>query len=357
MNTGIPDRSIQGPAFSYKGGARGRASLLDSPSGARRSAVTIGNFDGLHRGHMRLIATLTERALNLGLPAYVYTFRDHPQNVILGAGAVKLLTDLEKKLEILSETGVDGVYAERFDRDFAALAPEDFVGRELVGKFGVRLVVVGRGFRFGRGGCGDVGTLAEYGRRYGFSVEAVSHADVPDAFPDCAGTAGAAGAAGVGGVSGERKIISSSLVRELISSGKIGEAALLLGRLYSVKGRVITGADGGADSGCGKGAAAGCGKSAAALINTFSVPGTACALIYPDIRMAAPASGLYEAYVRVGQSLRPCEALVGRNASAPWIRVRALDNTDDLHGAEIEIFFYNRIPDDGYKPFFKEGFN
>ena len=139
--------------------------------GVGRTAVSLGNFDGLHLGHMTLVTALTRRASELGLPAVIYTFHEHPQNVLDGENGVKLLIDRQKKLELLSATGVDGVYFEHFDREFAAMAPEDFIKRILVDGFGARLVAVGSNYRFGRRGSGDVGTLRKYGDKYGFLVE------------------------------------------------------------------------------------------------------------------------------------------------------------------------------------------
>jgi riboflavin kinase/FMN adenylyltransferase len=285
-----------------------------------RSAVAIGNFDGLHLGHMRLIAALTKRASELGLPSYAYTFRDHPQNVISGACGVRLITDFDKKLDIFSETGIDGVYAERFDKNFAAVAPEDFIRDTLVGKFGVRLVAIGPDFRFGRGGGGDAGMLREYGRRYGFIVETVGQASV---FEGSDGVAEQDAEAGRRADSGQRRIISSSYIRRLIMSGRTRDAAISLGRLFSMKGRVLAYPAGG--------------KFPSA------VPGAAMVVIYPDKLMAAPSPGFYSAYVRAGRSARRCLVNVDNIAGKTAILVRADDMSHDLHGAEIEIFFYKRI--------------
>ncbi|MCL2058941.1 MAG: hypothetical protein FWH01_07765, partial [Oscillospiraceae bacterium] len=131
-----------------------KAPVRDPFYGFRNTVITVGNFDGMHLGHMRLIGVLTRRAAELGARALVYTFDDHPKNVLDGGGSVKMLTDMRAKRSLLSRTAVDGLFFERFDRAFASLGPEEFIAKVFVGAFSVRLVVVGSDFRFGRTGGG-----------------------------------------------------------------------------------------------------------------------------------------------------------------------------------------------------------
>jgi len=326
--------------------------------------MALGNFDGLHLGHMRLIAALTRRASAIGAPSLIYTFRDHPKNVLGGDIQIKLLTGGSAKSELLSETGVDGVYFENFDKAFADMPPGEFVRRILVEKFGVCLVAVGSGFRFGRGGSGGIAELREYGLKYGFGVE----------------EAAAACAEGIRGPSGEPAVISSSLIRDLLASGRVEKAAALMGRLFALKAETngsdnAIGSNGsnGANGSNGSNGANGSGKSngsygfggVAGAYNGAAVP---CAPVYVSYgrEMAAPGPGVY--IVAAAACGLYCQGLCasahrryyrGLCASAHWRYFRGLcavgcDNdmalclpgyNGGLHGTEIDIFFYKAIRD------------
>ena len=274
-----------------------------------RTAITLGNFDGMHLGHMRLIEILTRRASELGAPALVYTFDEHPRNVISGAGSVKLLTGGSKKRELLSETAIDYFYTERFDMKLASLTPEAFVGDVLVKKFGVRLVVVGSDFRFGRGGCGDIGILKKLGAIYGFSVEEVRPVVSRIAKIN------------------EYGIISSSSIRALIATGQMEQAGAMLGRLFSLK----------------------CWISAYYKMTDFRYKTTAVHM-YPDMRMAVPPPGVYITGACIEGVL--CKGFaevcagIGSMKSVTAVINYFLDFDGDLHETEIEIFFYRKLSGD-----------
>ena len=185
--------------------------------GAQSSVLTIGNFDGVHRGHQALLARLTDTARALALPAVVLTFEPHPREYFSPADAPARLSTLREKLLLLAACGVDRVHVCRFDAHFAALGAEQFVDEVLVRGLGVRHFIIGDDFRFGAGRVGDFAFLQTRGAQRGFGVEAMPTLDV----------------------AGERA--SSSAVREALAAGDLAHAARLLGRPYSIAGRVIDG--------------------------------------------------------------------------------------------------------------------
>jgi riboflavin kinase / FMN adenylyltransferase len=181
-------------------------------------AVTIGNFDGVHLGHRALLERVKARARELGAGACVVSFEPHPREFFLKEAAPPRISTLRDKLEQMAQAGIDRVHVARFDIAFAALTPERFVHEILVHGLRVRWLAVGTDFRFGRGRAGDFATLQAAGRTHDFEVEAV-----PDVMAD-----------------GER--ISSSAVRAALQAGELARAERLLGRRYSISGRVAQGA-------------------------------------------------------------------------------------------------------------------
>jgi riboflavin kinase/FMN adenylyltransferase len=192
----------------------GEGSSQDAAHG--RSAVAIGNFDGVHRGHQAVLGEAIEHAKAAGLPMRVLTFDPHPA-VVLGRHAPDTLTALPRKAELLVRLGVDTVVVKTFDRAFAALSPEAFVSGLLAGTLGARLVVVGRNFRFGHHRAGDYATLEALGKTHGFEVSTF----------ELRGD--------------ERGPFSSTRVREAIRRGDVAEAAHVLGRPHAFSGVVATG--------------------------------------------------------------------------------------------------------------------
>jgi riboflavin kinase/FMN adenylyltransferase len=193
---------------------RGLHNLQPSHQG---SAVTIGNFDGLHRGHCAVIRRLHEHAAARRLLTTVMTFEPTPQEYFSPQSAPPRLQRLRDKLVTLEDLGVDQVICLRFDRKLAALSAQAFVERILVSGLAVRYLVIGDDFRFGAGRNGDFDYLCEAGRRHGFEV-----ANTETFFADS-----------------ER--ISSTRVREALAVGDLDTAARLLGRPYRICGRVAAG--------------------------------------------------------------------------------------------------------------------
>ncbi len=188
------------------------------PAGAGSPvALTIGNFDGVHLGHRAMLDELARAAHRLNVPACVMTFEPHPREFFAPDRAPARLTSLREKLELLAESGVDRAHVCRFDYKLAQITAQDFIERVLVGGLGTRWLQVGDDFRFGARRAGDFVMLKEAAPKLGFEVQAL-----PSVMVD-----------------GVR--VSSTAVREALAAGRLEHAARLLGRPYSISGRVVHG--------------------------------------------------------------------------------------------------------------------
>jgi riboflavin kinase/FMN adenylyltransferase len=187
------------------------------PAALGRSVVTIGIFDGVHRGHQRIVHRALARAAELRLPAVGVTFEPLPEFVLRPEETPALLTTLDRRLQLLGELGLDAVYVIDFTTEFSEKSPEEFVQSVLVGQLRAVDVVVGANFRFGRRAAGDVSTLRELGATAGFMVDAIELAGDPG------------------------QVFSSSWIRERIAAGDVESAALALGRPHRLEGVVVHG--------------------------------------------------------------------------------------------------------------------
>jgi riboflavin kinase / FMN adenylyltransferase len=185
--------------------------LLPLPGG---STVTVGSFDGVHRGHQAVLREIARRAGAAGRASVLVTFEPHPLEVVNPQAAPPLLTTGPERREFLAQTPLDYVLFLRFDRRLAEYSPEEFVRRVLIGRCGMRELVIGHDHGFGRGRSGDVETLRRLGRTDGFAVDVVPAVDVGD------------------------QHVSSSRIRRAVAGGDLETAARMLGRPYSVSGQV-----------------------------------------------------------------------------------------------------------------------
>lgn len=183
----------------------------------RNTAVTLGNFDGVHLGHRNIFEHLLKRAAGVGGDALVFTFDPHPVRVLRPELSPNIITPVPEKLKLMEACGIKTVILADFTKEFAALHPLVFVEEILVGTLNAKLVVVGHDFSFGKGKEGTIDSLIDFGEKLGFEV------DVVKAFK----------------VNGE--VVSSTGIRRLIHSGKMEEAAQFLGRYYSIEGKVVKG--------------------------------------------------------------------------------------------------------------------
>jgi len=180
------------------------------------TATAIGNFDGLHLGHRKILRTLVAAAEAEGLEPLVLTFSPHPERV-LGRGRIAMIQTIAQRIEGIRMLGVKTTVVAPFSRAFSLLSQEEFARQVLVSALRSRLVVVGENFRFGRRREGDIRELRLLGRAFGFSVRPVSP------------------------VVRRGRMVSSSLIRALLKAGRVEEAADFLGRPYEVEGLVIRG--------------------------------------------------------------------------------------------------------------------
>lgn len=192
-------------------------SLEQVPPHFGPSALTIGNFDGVHAGHRRILRRVRAIATARGWKPSVLTFDPHPAKVVAPGRAPLLMTVPEQRCALMQQEGIEQVLILRFDQNTAHLAPEDFVKQILVDKLGARAVVVGENFRFGHRAAGNTQLLMELGRRYGFLTEVVP------------------------AVSMRGQRVSSSGLRRLIQAGEVARAARLLERPFALEGPVIPG--------------------------------------------------------------------------------------------------------------------
>ncbi|MGB5952855.1 MAG: bifunctional riboflavin kinase/FAD synthetase [Ornithinimicrobium sp.] len=195
---------------------------------SRPSVVTLGNFDGVHRGHQALLTTVARTGAERGLRSLALTFDPHPVAVLHPQRAPERIISADYRLDLMAHTGLDATVLLPFTREFAQLTPEAFVREVLVEGLRAALVVVGSDTRFGLHNSGDIDTLRELGERYDFEVETHDIA---------------------GGQDGGSRRWSSSAVRSALAEGDVAGAAEVLGRLHRVSGLVVHGHHRGRDLG------------------------------------------------------------------------------------------------------------
>lgn len=182
------------------------------------TVITVGTFDGVHRGHRDVVQRLVARSRSLKIPSVLVTFEPHPLEVVNPAAAPLLLTTHDEKLEVLAETGIDYMAVVPFTADLAAYSAEEFVELVLRRCYRMRELLIGYDHGFGRQRAGNVSVLRTLGARDGFRVDVVEAVSTPDGHS-----------------------VSSTSIRRAVAGGDLERAAEGLGRLYSVSGRVIPG--------------------------------------------------------------------------------------------------------------------
>lgn len=191
-------------------------SLNENLSSLGPTAIAIGNFDGLHLGHQKIIKTLVDGAKEHGLKSVVLTFSPHPEK-ILGQETIRMIQTINQRLQGLKELGVEATLIVPFNDHFFRLEPEEFIQKILIYRLQARLVVVGTDFRFGYGRQGNPDYLLELGKKSGFKVEIVPPVRI------------------------NNEVVSSSLIRSLLENGQVDLAARYLGHPYEIEGIVVQG--------------------------------------------------------------------------------------------------------------------
>ena len=266
-------------------------------------ALTIGNFDGVHIGHQAMLARLADAARRLGVPPCVMTFEPHPREFFAPDKAPTRLTSLREKLELLAQFGVERVHICRFNFEFAKTAPEDFIERILHSGLAARWILVGDDFRFGARRAGDLAMLKQAAGRCGFEVHAM------------------------GSVMADGVRVSSTAVREALAAGDMQRAQRLLGRPYSISGRVVTGDRIGRKLGF----------PTANVLMKHNRPALA---------------GIFAVEVHgLGAQPLPGAASLGvrptvTNIPQPRLEVHLLDFDRDIYGAHLQVDFLHKLRDE-----------
>jgi riboflavin kinase/FMN adenylyltransferase len=183
-----------------------------------RAVISIGNFDGLHLGHQKILRMVLARARAAAHTAAAVTFDPHPMKLLRPDNAPRMIQTLSQRLAGFEQIGLDAALVLRFDRELSLVSPEDFILQILIGRLRVAAILVGANFCFGHRGAGNVRLLAQFGKEHGFEVETISPVEV------------------------DGIVVSSTAVRNAVAEGRVSEAVPLLGRTFSITGEIRTGA-------------------------------------------------------------------------------------------------------------------
>ncbi len=268
---------------------------------AHGSAVAIGKFDGVHRGHQALLNSVLTEAAERGVRPVVFTFSNNPLSLLRPEACPPALMSRQQRLDALAAAGIETCVMVPFDTEFAQITAEDFVERVLVGGLQVAQLSLGADFTFGRGGHGNVALLTEMGRQRGFRVEVI--ADVEDE---------------------QLGRVSSSRIREAILSGDVATAHRMLGRPIALRAEVVTGDARGREI------------------------GFATANLGGRIEGLRPVDGVYAGWALVHGERHKAAISVGANVTfepegEPRVEAHLLDFEGDIYGETIEVQFVARL--------------
>ncbi len=265
-------------------------------------AVTMGTFDGVHRGHMSIIESVVTSARERGLKSALITFDRHPISVLYPDKAPSILTTLDEKLAIIERTGVDIAYVVRFTKEIAGMTADEFVERFMVSCLGMKHFIVGYDHAFGKGRDVSNETLLSLGDKYGFSLTIADP------------------------VSFDGAVVSSSLIREHLLNGDVADASQMLGREYNLQGNVVPG------NGIGR---------------KLGFP-TANIDVEHEAKLV-PGQGVYSGCLTIDGVRRRSVVSIGPrptfNDSREIIEAHVLDFSGDLYGKRVTLSFDERIRD------------
>ena len=269
--------------------------------------LTIGNFDGVHRGHQAVLSRLQEQAAQLGLPSCVMVFEQQPLEFFAGDKAPARLSRLRDKYEAIAALNIDRLLCVKFDHAFSELTAADFIEQILVRKLAVRFLVIGDDFRFGLQRRGDFALLVEAGRQYGFQVlstDTLLH---------------------------DQQRVSSTLLREALREGRLEDVTQMLGHPYTITGRVAHGAK---------------------LGRTIGFP---TANIHLK-RLVVPVQGVYAVQVLIADAIHFGVANIGFrptvNGTRSQLEVHIFDFKGDLYGKQLQIQVCHKLRDEQKFPSF-----
>ncbi|MEE4261151.1 MAG: bifunctional riboflavin kinase/FAD synthetase [Desulfobacteraceae bacterium] len=271
----------------------------------KNAVITIGNFDGVHIGHQALFHEVIEKAETSNGTSIAMTFEPHPIRVLKQNGHPPLITLYEQKAELIERTGIDVLICVPFNKAFASISADQFIRDLLVKKIGMKAIVVGEDYRFGKNREGNVNMMKSYAPKYGFEVMLANWIITSQGF---AGR------------------ISSTKIRELVMDGHMVEAEKMLGRNYQIRGRVVTGRDRG-------------GK-------LLGIP-TANINLHDEL---CPKTGIYAVTVECRGNRHNGVANIGYSPTFEdhefTVEVHILDFNDNIYGKKIRVNFIKRIRDE-----------
>ena len=269
----------------------------------RHAVVALGTFDGVHSGHRQVIQTAIDEAAALGVTSLVITFSAHPLSVLAPEREPLRLATLEQKIEYIEQLGVDGILILPVTRELLGESPEDF-SRSLLTYVQPTEIIVGTNFTYGRGAAGDAAALTVFMKAEGVPVKALALLGAP----------------------GRERPVSSTVIRECVASGRMEEAASLLGRPFEMTGEVVKGDRRG------------------------NAIGFATAKMLIPVHIALPPDGVYATTVTLDGKEYPAMTNIGNNPtfSRQYRRVEThiINWSGNLYGKKLRLRFYKRLRDE-----------
>ncbi len=270
------------------------------PPGGKSCGIGLGNFDGLHRGHMALINTLLNECQLNDLNSVLYTFKKHPEHILRKKLFTPLIMTIEHKAAILEKTGLKTLYFQEFDEEFSRMTAEFFIKEVLVNQMRAKLVVIGFNFRFGYMGRGDSELIKRMGKKLGFGVIVIPPVKVRE------------------------EVVSSTIIRQYIIKGRMEKVFELLGKHFSVPGKVITGKKMG---------------------RTMGFP---TANMIPEKYLVMPAKGVYITRTMYQGQWYNSVTNVGtcptvKSNGEVTLETHMIGFSGELYGQDIEVFFLKKL--------------
>ncbi len=265
----------------------------------KNSCVTIGNFDGVHKGHQYILNQVMQHSQKNNLQSIAVTFHPHPQRLLTGQKKPPFITLLQQKLELLEETGISSTFCIPFTWQMATLTPEEFVKTYLVDALHMRHLIVGYDYAFGKNRSGNFQTLQKLGKKYNYSVSQSEPLNLHEV------------------------AVSSTRIRKMIENGQVFEARHLLGRFYRVEGEVVHGQNRGGRL-----------------------------LGYPTANLCLtdelfPLSGVYAVFAEYENSVMPAVANIGFNPTfgndVLTVEVHIMNFSKDLYGKQLRVHFVQNL--------------
>lgn len=274
----------------------------------RQCVVTIGTFDGVHKGHQEILNAVKNAAAETGGESILITFEPHPRKLLYPEQSLRLLTPLNDKVELLTREGIDHIVVSPFTHEFAALSAEDYVSQFLVRYFNSKCIIIGYDHRFGHDRSGDIALLKNMQATYGYDVQ-----ELPAQLIDEAA-------------------VSSTKIRNALTAGDVHLAAQMLGRPYNLKGEVVAGAQ---------------------IGRTIGYPTANIKPLFED--QLIPGIGIYAVFVEIDDIVYGSMLSIGYNPTVTDKKILVIeayifDFNQDIYGKVINLKFVDRLRNEEHFP-------